>query len=197
MPCFWGPCAIFSVEIPWCYGPPHMPGSSKWRFAALRFVHSQDIREIRDPNAFKTRLKCICHNIALSETIQTCTWNCTDMAYSGGIFFANMGGVGGQNYFQAGCRLRWPNSRESIRRFARIAWFSFSPSSTTSHDQTVAEYLDSLQMLIAEDIIDAEAAAKPNPRLHYNSDQVVINLPANRVKVPELNPLFANRASGG
>ena len=55
---------------------------------------------------------------------------------------------------------------------------SFSPSSTTSHDQIVAEYLDSLQMLIAEDIIDAEVAARPNPRLHYNSDQVVINLPA-------------------
>ena len=55
---------------------------------------------------------------------------------------------------------------------------SFSPSSFTSHDQNIAEYLDSLQMLIAEDIIEAEAAAKPNPRLHYNSDQVVINLPA-------------------
>ena len=34
---------------------PNKPGSSKWRFAALRFVHSQDIREIRDPNAFKTK----------------------------------------------------------------------------------------------------------------------------------------------
>ena len=55
---------------------------------------------------------------------------------------------------------------------------SFSPSSTTSHDQTVAEYLESLQMLIAEDVIDAEVAAKSSPKLHYNSDQVVINLPA-------------------
>ena len=52
------------------------PGSSKWRFAALRFVHSQDTREIRGPNAFKTRLKCTCHEIALSVTRQTCTWNC-------------------------------------------------------------------------------------------------------------------------
>ena len=51
------------------------PGSSKWRFAALRFVHSQDIREIRGPNTFKTRLRCICHEIALSVTRQTCTWN--------------------------------------------------------------------------------------------------------------------------
>ena len=52
------------------------PVGSKWRFAALRFVHSQDIREIRGPNAFKTRLKCTCHQSALSVTRQTCTWNC-------------------------------------------------------------------------------------------------------------------------
>ena len=37
---------------------------------------------------------------------------------------------------------------------------SFSPSSMMTHDRTVAEYLDSLQMLIAGDIIDAEVAAK-------------------------------------
>ena len=35
-------------------------------------------REIRDPNAFKARLKCICHEIALSATRQTCTWNCPE-----------------------------------------------------------------------------------------------------------------------
>ena len=52
------------------------PGSSKWRFAALRFAHSQDIGEIRGPNAFKTRLKCPCHELALSVTTQTRTWNC-------------------------------------------------------------------------------------------------------------------------
>ena len=33
-------------------------------------------REIRGPNAFKTRLKCTCHESALSATRQTCTWNC-------------------------------------------------------------------------------------------------------------------------
>ena len=32
------------------------PGSSKWQFAALRFVHSQDIREIRGQNAFKAQM---------------------------------------------------------------------------------------------------------------------------------------------
>ena len=51
------------------------PGNFKWRFAALRFVHSQDTREIRGPNAFKTRLRCTCHEIALSVSRQTCTWN--------------------------------------------------------------------------------------------------------------------------
>ena len=60
----------------WCQSGGRKPGSSKWRFAALRFVHSQDIREIRGPNAFKTRLKCACHEIALSVTRQTCTWKC-------------------------------------------------------------------------------------------------------------------------
>ena len=46
----------------------------------LRFVHSQDIREIRGPNAFKTRLKCTCQEIALSVTRQTCTWICPVLA---------------------------------------------------------------------------------------------------------------------
>ena len=47
-----------------------------------------------------------------------------------------------------------------------------------SHDQAVAEHLESLHALIADDVIDAEAAVKASPKLHYNSDQVVINLPA-------------------
>ena len=33
-------------------------------------------KDIRGPNAFETRLKCICHEITLSVTRQTCTWNC-------------------------------------------------------------------------------------------------------------------------
>ena len=53
----------------------NFPGSSKWRFAALRLVHSQDIREIRGPNAFKIRFKCTCHETALSATRQICTWS--------------------------------------------------------------------------------------------------------------------------
>ena len=66
------------------------PGSSKWRFAALRFVHSQDIREFRGPNAFKTRLKCSCH---LSLTRQTCTWNCPETENRGDLRFGD-GDVG-------------------------------------------------------------------------------------------------------
>ena len=45
-------------------------------------------------------------------------------------------------------------------------------------DQAVAEHLESLHALIADDLIDADSAAKASPKLHYNSDQVVINLPA-------------------
>ena len=54
---------------------------------------------------------------------------------------------------------------------------SFSPSTSKSHDQAVAEHLESLNALIADDVIDADTA-KSSPKLHYNSDQVVINLPA-------------------
>ena len=55
---------------------------------------------------------------------------------------------------------------------------SFSPSTSKTHDQAVAEHLESLNALIADDVIDADTAAKSSPKLHYNSDQVVINLPA-------------------
>ena len=55
---------------------------------------------------------------------------------------------------------------------------SFSPSSMMSHDQAVAEHLESLNALVADDVIDVDMAAATSPKLHYNSDQVVINLPA-------------------
>ena len=53
-----------------------------------------------------------------------------------------------------------------------------SPSPQMSHDQAVAEHLESLHALIADDVIDADKAATASPQLHYNSDQVVINMPA-------------------
>ena len=46
---------------------------------------------------------------------------------------------------------------------------SFSPSPSMSHDHAVAEHLESLNALIADDVIDADAAAKSSPKLHYNS----------------------------
>ena len=55
---------------------------------------------------------------------------------------------------------------------------SFSPSTSMSHDQAVTEHLESVHALIADHVIDADAAAKASPKLHYNSDQVPSNLPA-------------------
>ena len=43
-----------------------------------QFVDSQYMREIIDPNAFKTRRKCTCHESALAATRQTRTWSCPD-----------------------------------------------------------------------------------------------------------------------
>ena len=60
----------FWVEVGPRSGPPGVPSDG---FAALRCL---SIRETRGPNAFKTRLKCTCHETALSVTRQTCTWNC-------------------------------------------------------------------------------------------------------------------------
>ena len=37
-----------------------------------------------NPNAFKTRLKCTCHETALSVTRQTCTWNYPELGPFGG-----------------------------------------------------------------------------------------------------------------
>ena len=53
-----------------------------------------------------------------------------------------------------------------------------SPSPQMSYDQAVAEHLESLHALMADDVIDADRVAMASPKLHYSSDQVVINLPA-------------------
>ena len=53
--------------------------------------------------------------------------------------------------------------------------------STPAHladDQAVQEYLQSLQALAVEDIIEADKVKTTSPKLHYNYDQVAINLPA-------------------
>ena len=51
-----------------------------------------------------------------------------------------------------------------------------TPTSPT--DSEHAEYLASLQALFQDEIVDVYAAQKQNPKLHYNSEQNVINLPA-------------------
>ena len=47
-----------------------------------------------------------------------------------------------------------------------------------STDDAVQEYLQSLQALVQDEIIEADKVKKENPKLHYNSDQSPINLAA-------------------
>ena len=47
-----------------------------------------------------------------------------------------------------------------------------------STDEAIQEYLQSLQALVQDEIIEADNVKKENPKLHYNSDQFPINLPA-------------------
>ena len=53
-----------------------------------------------------------------------------------------------------------------------------STSAQMSDDQAVKEHLESLHALAADDVLDADKVKTASPNLHYNSDQVVINLPA-------------------
>ena len=57
---------------------------------------------------------------------------------------------------------------------------SFATKNMTypSTDEASQEYLQSLQALVQEEIIEADKVKKENPTLHYNSDQSPINLPA-------------------
>ena len=47
-----------------------------------------------------------------------------------------------------------------------------------STDEAIQEYLQSLQALVQDEIIEADKVKKVSPKLHYNSDQSPINLPA-------------------
>ena len=47
-----------------------------------------------------------------------------------------------------------------------------------SNDQAIQEYLQSLHTLAVNDIVEADKVKTTSPKLHYNSDQVPINLPA-------------------
>ena len=47
-----------------------------------------------------------------------------------------------------------------------------------STDEAIQEYIQSLQALADDDIIEADKVKTTSPKLHYNSDQVPVNLPA-------------------
>ena len=47
-----------------------------------------------------------------------------------------------------------------------------------STDAAIQEYDQSLQALMQDEIIEVDKVKKENPKLHYNSDQAPINLPA-------------------
>ena len=56
--------------------------------------------------------------------------------------------------------------------------FASTQAHHLSTDQAIQEYIQSLQALADDDIIEADKVKKTSPKLHYNSDQVPINLPA-------------------
>ena len=56
--------------------------------------------------------------------------------------------------------------------------FATKQASHFSTDEAIDEYLQSLQALAHEDIIEADKVKTTSPKLHYNSDQVPVNLPA-------------------
>ena len=56
-----------------------------------------------------------------------------------------------------------------------------SLASTTAHvddEQAVQEYLQPLQALAVHDLVEVDKVKTSSPKIHYNSDQVAINLPA-------------------
>ena len=56
--------------------------------------------------------------------------------------------------------------------------FATKQATLLSTDEAIQEYLQSLQALVQDEIIEADRVKKVSPKLHYNSDQVPINLPA-------------------
>ena len=53
-----------------------------------------------------------------------------------------------------------------------------STAARPSNDYASQEYLQSLHALAVDDIVEADKVKKSSPKLHYNTDQVPINLPA-------------------
>ena len=55
--------------------------------------------------------------------------------------------------------------------------FATRPTTSNPTDEEHAEYLASLQALVQEEIVEIDALEKKNAKLHYNSEQNLINLP--------------------
>ena len=56
--------------------------------------------------------------------------------------------------------------------------FATRPTTSIPTEEEHAEYLASLQALVQEEIVETDALEKKNTKLHYNSEQNLINLPA-------------------
>ena len=56
--------------------------------------------------------------------------------------------------------------------------FATKHANLLSTDEAIQEYLQTLQALVQDEIIEADKVKKVSPKLHYNSDKVSVNLPA-------------------
>ena len=56
--------------------------------------------------------------------------------------------------------------------------FATRPTTSSPTEAEHAEYMESLQVLTQDEIIEFDALEKMNTKLHYNSEQNLINLPA-------------------
>ena len=56
--------------------------------------------------------------------------------------------------------------------------FATRPATSSSTEENHAEYFASLKALVQEEIAEIDALKKKNTKLHYNSEQNLINLPA-------------------
>ena len=56
--------------------------------------------------------------------------------------------------------------------------FATRPTTSIPTDPEYARYMRSLQGLLQDEIVEIDAVEKKNTKLHYNSEQNLINLPA-------------------
>ena len=57
-------------------------------------------------------------------------------------------------------------------------FFATRHATSAPIDAEYAEYMKSLQVLVQDEIIEADKVEKKNTKLHYNSEQNLIKLPA-------------------